>query len=268
MKIKDNCFIVTGSGNGIGREVAIKVLEKGGRVAAVDINQQALEATKELAKDYQSNLSIHQCDLADLNQVEQLKDEVLKHHPTIDGLINVAGIIQPFIPIIELDYQKIHQVMNVNFYGTLHMIKTFLPILLERPVAHITNVSSMGAYVPVPGQSIYGASKAAVEMMTLGLHSELKDTSVGVTLVLPGGVATDIVKNSGVRMDALFDQSSQSKYKLLNPQKAAELIVDATEKNKYRIPIGTDAKFMNFMSRFFLKKAANMIAKKLGDVQK
>ena len=64
--------------------------------------------------------------------------------------------------------------MNVNFYGPFAMIKAFLPGLLTRPTAHILNVSSMGAYAPVPGQSVYGASKAALESLTKSAAMELK----------------------------------------------------------------------------------------------
>src|SRR5690606_15040218 len=103
-------------------------------------------------------LSLHKLDLANNEEVDQLPKDVIAKHQQVDGIINNAGIIQPFIHVKELTIPKINQVMNVNFYGPLFMIKAFLPILLERPEAHITNVSSMGALVPVPGQTIYGAS--------------------------------------------------------------------------------------------------------------
>jgi hypothetical protein len=72
------------------------------------------------------------------------------------------------------------------------MIKAFLPVLLTRPEAHILNVSSMGSFAPVPGQTLYGSSKAALNMMTEGLRSELKETSVSMTLVWPGAIGTNI----------------------------------------------------------------------------
>ncbi|HPN90210.1 MAG TPA: SDR family NAD(P)-dependent oxidoreductase [Bacilli bacterium] len=266
MQIINKVFVVTGAGNGIGREVALQILAKGGKVAAIDIDQAGLKTTLELAQDNLENISIHQADLTDLDQIEKLKEQIIKIHQVIDGLMNVAGIVQPFISVNEIDYRKVHQVMNVNFFGTLHMVKTFLPILLSRPEAHITNVSSMGSFVPVPGQSVYGASKAAVNLLTLGLRSELKDTPVGVTLILPGGVATDIVKNSGVNLNPQMVNSAGSNYKLLTPKKAAELIIKATEKNKYRVPIGQDAKFMNFLAKLCLNKAANLIAKKISNL--
>ena len=64
--------------------------------------------------------------------------------------------------------------------GLMVMTKSFLPYLLKRPEAHLVNLSSMGGFLPVPGQTIYGASKAAVKLFTEGLHSELMDTNVHV----------------------------------------------------------------------------------------
>ena len=141
------------------------------------------------------------------------------------------------------------------------MVKSFLPILLKRPEAHILNVSSMGGFLPVPGQSIYGASKAAVKLMTEGLISELQDTTVGVTVAFPGGVETEITKNSGA--DLKIDEDSASTYKLLQPREAAQMMVDAMEDNKARLYAGKDSKMMNRLYRLMPKKASNMIAKKL-----
>ncbi|OMF28233.1 SDR family NAD(P)-dependent oxidoreductase [Paenibacillus sp. FSL H8-0259] len=116
---------------------------------------------------------------------------MIDQHGKVDGIINNAGIIHPFLKVNELEYDKIKLVMDINFYGTLYMVKSFLPYLLKRPVVHIANVSSMGGFLPVPGQTIYGASKAAVKLLTEGLRAELKDTNVKVTLVFPGGVSTN-----------------------------------------------------------------------------
>ncbi|WP_305954202.1 SDR family oxidoreductase [Paenibacillus sp. FSL H8-0259] len=120
-----------------------------------------------------------------------LPEQVIDQHGKVDGIINNAGIIHPFLKVNELEYDKIKLVMDINFYGTLYMVKSFLPYLLKRPVVHIANVSSMGGFLPVPGQTIYGASKAAVKLLTEGLRAELKDTNVKVTLVFPGGVSTN-----------------------------------------------------------------------------
>ena len=113
-------------------------------------------------------------------------------HAHVDGLLNVAGIIQKFEPFIELDTADIERVLQVNFWGVVNMVRAFLPHLMRRPEAALVNVSSMGAFIPVPGQTVYGASKAAVKLLTEGLHAERRGTPVRVTVVFPGAVATGI----------------------------------------------------------------------------
>jgi len=264
MQIRDKVFIVTGAGNGIGREVALQILENGGHVALVDIDKEGLKKTYDLAKKFKTNkISLHQVDITKLEQVESLKNEVIKIHGDVDGLMNIAGIIQPFQKLIDLDYQKIYQVMNVNFYGTLYMIKTFLPLLIIRPCAHITNISSMGSFIPVPGQTIYGATKAAVDQLTIGLRTELKNTNVNVTLISPGAVATEIAKNSKAINLTSTTHNKNPKIKSISPKKAAKLIVNATLNNKHHVKIGNDAKFMYYLSRFVPNYALKIIYKKL-----
>jgi NAD(P)-dependent dehydrogenase (short-subunit alcohol dehydrogenase family) len=99
---------------------------------------------------------------------EALPEQVLARFGVVDGLINNAGIIQPFSRLNDLDYAAIDRVLNVNLYGTIFVTKAFLPHLLNRPEAHIANLSSMGGFVPVPGQTIYCAAKAAVKLMSEG----------------------------------------------------------------------------------------------------
>jgi short-subunit dehydrogenase len=176
----------------------------------------------------------------------------------IDGIINNAGIIQPFVKLNELKYEAIERVMNTNFYGALYMTKAFLPYLLQRPEAHIVNISSMGGFLPVPGQTIYGASKAAVKLLTEGLNSELLNTKIGVTVVFPGAMNTNIAQNSGVDISGQME-GRQGSIKMLEPQKAAKIVIDGIEKNKDRILLGQDAQFMDFICRLSPERAARFI---------
>ncbi len=262
MKVLNKVVVVTGGGGGIGRELVLNLLSKGASVAAVDINQEALTETVNLAGGHRDKLSTHIVNITDREAVEALPSQVIAHHGSVDGIINNAGIIQPFVDIKDLDYDRIKLVMDINFYGTLYMTKSFLPYLLERPVAHITNISSMGGFLPVPGQSVYGASKAAVKLLTEGLHSELKNTNVKVTVVFPGGVGTDIMKNSGAERERKTDDQGKA-HKILTPKEAAEIMINGIENDEYRVLAGKDSKLMDFIYRFNPKKAAELIAKKL-----
>src|SRR5690606_9821718 len=125
-------------------------------------------------------------DITDRDAVQDLVPQVERAHGTVDGIINNAGIIQPFVPVAELSYPDIERVLNVNLMGTIHMVKAFLPVLLARPEGYIANVSSMGGFFPFPGQSMYGASKAAVKLLTEGLYAELLETDVHVSVIMPG----------------------------------------------------------------------------------
>lgn len=266
MKVLNKVIVVTGGGNGIGRELVLTLLTRGAKVAAVDICKEALEDTVKLSGENSKNLSTHIVNITEKSSVEALLDQVITYHGTVDAIINNAGIIQPFVKVNELDYDKIKLVMDVNFYGTVYMTKTFLPYLLERPEAHITNISSMGGFLPVPGQTIYGASKAAVKLFTEGLHSELKDTNVNVTVVFPGGVSTNITQNSEADVSRKVEQDKKSSYKLLSPGEAAEIIIKGMENDEYRVLAGNDSKLMDFFYRLNPKRAAKLIAKKLSNM--
>lgn len=259
MKVQGKTIVVTGGGSGMGREITLLLLRKGARVAAVDINEKTLQETATLAGDHQGRLTTHIVNITDQNAVFNLPASVIKAHGAVDGVINNAGIIQPFVRINDLAMKDIERVFSINFWGLLNMTKAFLPHLLDRPEAHIINTSSMGGYLPVPGQSIYGASKAAVKLFTEGLHSELMGTNVHVSVVFPGAIATNITVNSGVT--ANFDMSSTKapKIKMTTAVKAAEIIVDGIEKDKYHIFVGSDAKMMDFLTRLMPERAARII---------
>ncbi len=271
MKIENKVIVVTGAGSGIGRAVALEMLTRGAKgIAAVDMNPDALAETVSLAGDNAAKVSTHVVNLTDRAAVAKLPAQVGKRHGQVDGYANVAGIIQHFVTISELSYEEFEKVMNVNFWGTVAMYKEFIPVLLSRPEAQILNVSSMGAYAPVPGQTAYGATKAAVRLFTEGVRSELAGTKVGATVVFPGATATNIATNSGA-MDAAASadmEAQSSKIKMATPQHAAAQIVNAFEKNKFNAPIGSDATTMYRLIRLAPEWAANLIQKQMASLLK
>jgi short-subunit dehydrogenase len=268
MQIASKTFVVTGAASGIGKAITMTLLKQGAEVAAVDLKKENLEALKSEFSEWTEKLSIHVLNITDKQGVAKLPAEVIKAHGHVDGLINNAGIIQPFVKVNDLDYDSIDRVMNVNFYGMLYMTKAFLPKLLERPNAHIVNVSSMGGFLPVPGQTIYGASKAAVKLFSEGLYAELLDTNVGVTVVFPGATATNITKNSGVKSPISEEAAKKSNIPTQSADKVAQLVVDAIRNNKLRVFAGKDSKFMNKLYRLNPNYATKLIAKQMKSLLK
>jgi len=252
--------VVTGAGSGMGREVALELLRRGASVAAVDLNGETLAETATLAGPGAA-ISTHVANITDRAAVEALPAAVKASHGAVDGVVHCAGIIQPFVKLADLGYDDIDRVMNVNWRGTLYMTKTFLPLLQARPEAHIVNISSMGGFLPVPGQTVYGASKAAVKLLTEGLSAEMRGSRVHVTVVFPGAVATNITTNSGVAIPAMGADAKQPK--TLTAAAAAHQIVEGMAKNRYRVLVGSDSAFLDKLYRLAPAYAAGFIAKQM-----
>jgi len=248
----------------MGREVVLGLLERGARVAAVDLNEAGLAETATLA-GAADRLSTHVVNVSDRTDVLALPDTVMTAHGKVDGLFNVAGIIQPFVKIAELDFDVIERVIDVNFWGVVNMTKAFLPHLLGKSTpTGILNVSSMGGFIPVPGQAAYGASKAAVKLFTEALYAETKGTNLSVTVLFPGGVGTNITRNSGVdtsRMEAAM--AGAKPRKTVTPKDAGRQIIEGFERGSFRVMVGSDAKFMDRFARLSPKRATELIANQM-----
>jgi short-subunit dehydrogenase len=260
MQITPKTFVVTGAGSGIGRELTLQLLKKGAAVGGVDINADTLRETQELAGVGKDRFNPFALDITDKEQVDRLPDAVVSHFGAVDGLINNAGIIQPLKSVNDLSMDEINRVFAVNFFGTLHLTKAFLPHLLGRPEAHIVNISSMGGFIPFPGQTLYGAAKAAVKLFSEGLYAELLNTNVRVTVVFPGAIATNITQNSGLGIPTA---GGDSYGKTLPSGKAAQQILAGMERNQFRVVVGKDAKFLDWLYRLNPRYATHFIQKKM-----
>lgn len=260
MKFGGKVAVVTGGGSGIGRALVLELLSRGASVAAVDVREEGLGELAAEVGDAE-RLSVHVADCTDRTAVEALPAAVSSHHGAIDVVIHNAGIIQPFKRLAELDYEDIDRVLDVNLYGAIYVTKTFLPHLVERPEAHIANVASMGAFLPVPAQSIYGASKAAVKLMTESLYAELLETDVGVSVVMPGSVSTNIAENSGIDIKGM--EGEEAKYNPLSAAEAATIILDGIEDDELHILVGSDARLMSIANRVAPEAAIRLIQRRM-----
>ncbi|GAB2884297.1 SDR family NAD(P)-dependent oxidoreductase [Nocardioides pacificus] len=259
MRVSNKVWVVTGAGSGMGRELALALLGRGARVAAVDLNATALQETASLAAAG-DRLSSHVVNIADRAAVAALPAEVVAAHGVVDGLINNAGIIQPFVPVADLDDAAIERVLDVNLMGTIHMVRAFLPLLQARPEAHLANVSSMGGFFPFPGQTMYGASKAAVRLLTEGLYAELLDTQVKVSVIFPGAVNTAITTNSGVEAVAAQEGASVP---MTPADKAARIMIAGIEKDKLHIYVGPDARLMSIAIKIAPRPAIRFVQRQI-----
>lgn len=251
--------VITGAGSGMGRALALALAECGAHVAIADVDRQGLAGTAEqiagrARPGTDRRCSSHHVDVADRAAVFRLAEEVLAEHGAVHLLFNNAGVSVTG-EVRQLDYADMHWLMDINFWGVVHGCKAFLPHLLEADAGHIVNTASVFGLMSVPGQSLYNASKFAVKGFTDALHQELADTHVRVSCVLPGGVKTNIVRTSRYvpsdnqaptreELEQRFDQIAQR-----TPEQAAEEILRGVERDKARILVGRDARFISMLVR-------------------
>ena len=259
MEINKQNVIVTGAASGLGLELTKQLLAEGANVAAVDINEDNLKKLKEDLDSKQ--LKTYVVDMGDVESIKKFRNEYKKDYSDVDIIINNAGIIQPFVKVQDLDDKIINKTMNVNFFGPLHLIRLFMSDLTkDKKEQYIVNVSSMGGFFPFPGQTIYGASKAALKLFTEGLYAELENTNVRVMVVLPGAMATNITKNSKVEVATTVENSS---FKMLSPVVGASEIIKGIKKNKFKVFLGSDSKFLRFLYKINSIWAIRFINKKM-----
>lgn len=262
MELKNKNVIVTGAASGVGKELTKQLLAYNCNVAALDINEENLNKLKE---EFNSDkLKTYVVDMGSKESIEKFSKDYKNDYNNVDIIINNAGIIQPFVTVDKLEDNTINKVMNINFFGPVNLIKCFLDDLkTSKEEKYIVNVSSMGGFFPFPGQTVYGASKAALKIFTEGLYAELDKTNVKVMIVLPGAMNTGITTNSNVEVKTTKEQSSM---KMLEASDAARLIITGIEKNKFKLFLGSDAKFLKFLYKINSKFAINYINKKMNNL--
>ena len=245
MQVAGKVIVVSGAGSGIGRELALLLASRKAIVVGVDYDEKSISETRELVTDLGGVMSAHVIDVSKQEQIETLVQDTIRIHGSVSGLINNAGIIHAHSHIETLPQVQVERVFNVNWWGTYYMTLAFLPALRVQPEAFISNVSSMGGYMPFPGQVAYGASKAAVKLLTEGLRVELKQNSnIHVSVVYPGAVKSAITENSpdvSTKFKKKAREMDPSKEVGVSSLKAAAKIIKGIERNSSRILVGPDS---------------------------
>ena len=255
--LKSGVAVVTGAASGIGRALAHRLATEKMSLALADVDDAGLQKTaSEIAErtgEKKLHVSTHLVDVSDARHMEQFASEVVQQHERVTLLINNAGVALYgfFEEITTADFEW---VMGINFWGVVHGVRNFLPILRRQPRAHIVNVSSIYGIISPSGQSAYCASKFAVRGFTEVLRHELEGTSVGVSCVHPGGIRTPIAKNArvGVGVHPSIRDLNLARFDLhaiTSPESAADRIVRGVKRNEPRILVGPDAVRLDRLQR-------------------
>jgi short-subunit dehydrogenase len=274
--IRGAAAAVTGAASGIGRALAIELAARGCDLALADRDEAGLQAVaaeiakasndkaspdktlpdKTLPNKASRKVTTHRVDVSDPQAIQDFAAAAIAAHPGLNIVVNNAGVAL-MGTFDEIDQAQMDWLMNINFWGVVHGTRAFLPQLARQREAHIVNLSSIFGIVGPPGQTAYCAAKFAVRGFSESLRHELQtaNSPVRLSVVHPGGIATSIARNAragaGITDNARraqsierFDNAARTK-----PERAAQIIADGIERNKQRILIGIDAKFIDVLQR-------------------
>ena len=271
---KNKVAVITGSGSGMGRELAIELANAGANIALVEINEETLNETAELLKKYNVGVSKHIVDVGNKQAVFDLPEKVIEEHGSVDMVFNNAGVALSSTVENSTD-EDWEWGLGILLYGVINGTRAFLPFLKDRPEAAIINTSSIFGLLSVPNQSIYHVGKYGVRGFTesLALEMKMEKSNVEVYSVHPGHIGTNIANIGAKNGKFDFDEDGEDGPNLfgaqaktveeagqlfkdkapINANTAAKIILKNIKKKNKRILVGSDAYAYDLIQRIFPK---------------
>jgi short-subunit dehydrogenase len=247
--------VLTGAAGGIGAALALDLAKRRTVLALIDKDAEGLDRVAAMCRELGAQeVHTYVLDLSDGGDRRDLAAEIVSRNGGADLLINNAGVtlMGTFEQNSMADFDWL---LEINLHAVIRMTKAFLPQLLARPGSHVVNVSSLFGLIAPPGQVAYVTSKFGVRGFSDALRHELEPRGVGVTVVHPGGIKTNIAANartSGSDPDGEQARAARTfaEVALTMPaEEAARQIMAAIQARKPRLVITREAKAADWLVR-------------------
>ena len=249
-QIEGRVAVVTGAGSGIGQAVSVELARRGANIALVDIDEARLAEVKTAIEALGRNASLHVVDVSSKEQMAALPEQVLAEHGAVHILVNNAGVAVN-LPFEQQDVSRPGMDIGDQLLGGDVRLQVF-PSLSTRsgPGPHRKHVQLGGPHRYAGTKLLCGHQVCRAAGLSESLYVELANSSVGITCVHPGAVATNIL--AAARMDPTHKEKMLKMFHLAMPaEKAARLIVKAIEKNRFKLVFCVDSRVLDFMKRLF-----------------
>lgn len=258
--VNNEIVLITGTGHGMGRELALQYAELGATVVCVDINKESNDETVKLLKDLgKTKVYSYQCDVSSEQQVKVLVDKIKQEVGSVSILVNNAGIMpcHRFFTYTEAEIQKL---FGINVFAHIWLLQNVLPDMIEKNHGHIITLSSMAGVVGVENLAPYCATKFAVRGMIESLHEEIrtrtKGTNIKFTLIYPYMVDTGLCQKPVIRFPSILS--------MVKPKEAARQIIQAARRNVLEHSIPSTLLGINNFFRLLPYKAGILMKDFLG----
>lgn len=243
--------LVTGGSSGIGLEIARQLSSQGAHVWLVARQAarlaEALNIISSVKISPEQRFGMTSADLSNPEQAKSAVEQVTHQVGEPDLVVNSAGVAQPGY-FLEQDLEIFHQMMAVNYFGTLNVAKAVLPGMVQRGSGHIVNISSVTGFMGMFGYSAYAASKFAVAGFSDILRAEMKPHGVRVSIVFPADVDTPQLAYETAYQP--FETQALAPFRtVMKPEAFARIVLKDIGRGKYLILPGFDSKLMYTLSK-------------------
>jgi 3-dehydrosphinganine reductase len=244
--------LVTGGSSGIGLAVAKELAAHGCNVTILsrnlDLLTSAVSEIRSKAKNVDQKIEYISADITDFEGLTAILNEYTRENGCPDIVVNSAGVAHPGT-FTNLKPEIFDWMMQVNYFGTVHVLKTFVPQMQKARSGKIVNISSIAGFIGVYGYTAYGASKFAVAGFSDALRSELKPYGIRVSVVFPPDTQTPQLDYEKEFKPFITKQVAGSS-KLMTSEAVAKEIIKGIEHNKYLILPGFESKLFYFLHHF------------------
>ena len=248
--------VVTGAANGIGREIARAFARRGSDLALADIDAGGLQALRQELEAAGRRVYTQVVDVAVAAEVSDFCDNVYREMGRADILCNNAGVaLGGDFEMMSLD--DLDWLIGVNLMGIIHGCHFFYPRMIEQGGGHIVNTASAAGLIPFAGLALYSCSKFGVVGLSETLRGEAALNGIGVTVLCPGVIATDIVQRSRVRSaserkttdDIIAVLDRVLKMRGYTPERVALAVLRAVEKNRGVARVTPETYLLDYLHR-------------------
>jgi len=188
---KNKVVWITGGSSGIGKACVVEFARNGYTVCATSRRTDSLKKIKESLHSEGIEISIHQCDVSNLEQVTKTRDNIIGTHKRIDCLINSAGV-SSFKTAMDDSFEDIRVIIETNLFGSIYTIKSVLPVMKEQGGGTVINILSIVNKKVFTNSSAYAASKQGLQGYTESLREEVRKDKISIVNVYPGATETGI----------------------------------------------------------------------------
>src|SRR6202012_1499750 len=234
--LRDKAAVITGAASGIGRAIARALADRGAHIVAVDLDNDGIQALAGELRDQGATVLPQRADVSDPQAFEDIRNAALQRFGRVDIVVNNVGVLTNGLPQ-DIPVAEWQRILDINLMSVVRSNAAFLPLLLDQGSGHLVNTASFaGLFTYSFDRLPYAATKAAIVQISEGLALYLRPKNIGVTLLCPGPVLTNIASavptfGGGAPLHIPGEQ-----FDLLDPAAVGELGPEAILHNRFFVP--------------------------------